>query len=528
MLRLNIKSYPDVRRRWQRHGLRAQVLAVLSELKILVQACGACGDRSGRVFRYLEELNRLYLDLLRVHAPPLLLRSASSCTLDMRNIDCVSHNPTVSIATTITPGGFARRVLQGALTKYNADDITSPLFDPELYYVHRRQRSRLSHPERLDSIDPCRPSWIDYLVGDLTESESHRLFILVTRSKVPSQIASKFRTAIEEALVFAFNRRGYALDPVESMRVCAYFIRQPQCDQARVEQLKPLWEHAGAWCIRVLGQAAGADDGQWANEVSRYEASVKELRFKRWSNVASEMIAVLCTSQRLETGAASAVSDAWALVSEWHYAWSTIMAALCPSGRRGFIDGSDKHTYPYWRPKLSGRFRLHELTLSTKAINRLMTQLVKTGHSRSALELLGFATSEAGISVDTSLFNVALHGLVNNASTDSGVGDSGLCFRPSSLSELPLANPHATLLYGTGEPDEMLGTMQALLRGMVRWKLTPDGVTLDALVLFCCHTQNQELLDAVLHMFAAKWRIVPSDSLRQRIFDHDLQEPEAD
>ncbi|KAJ1649853.1 hypothetical protein GGF38_005989, partial [Coemansia sp. RSA 25] len=135
----------------------------------------------------------------------------------MRNIDCVSHNPTVSIATTITPGGFARRVLQGALTKYNADDITSPLFDPELYYVHRRQRSRLSHPERLDSIDPCRPSWIDYLVGDLTESESHRLFILVTRSKVPSQIASKFRTAIEEALVFAFNRRGYALDPVESM-----------------------------------------------------------------------------------------------------------------------------------------------------------------------------------------------------------------------------------------------------------------------------------------------------------------------
>ncbi|KAJ2877496.1 hypothetical protein H4R27_006187 [Coemansia aciculifera] len=204
------------------------------------------------------------------------------------------------------------------------------------------------------------------------------------------------------------------------------------------------------------------------------------------------------------------------------------MTALCPDGRRGFVDGSDKHAFPYWRSKLPGRFRLHELTLSTKAVNRLLALLVKTGHSHSALELLGFATSEAGVPVDTSLFNIVLHGLVCTAFTDTGVGDGGPCLRLPSLSDLPLVNPHAASLYSTGESDEMLGATQALLRGMVRWRLTPDGVTLDALVLFCCHSQNQKLLDAVLRMFAAKWRIVPSESLRHKIFDHGLQEPEID
>ncbi|KAJ2891647.1 hypothetical protein IWW38_003532 [Coemansia aciculifera] len=529
MHKLNIMSYADVRRRRQRHGLRAQVLAALSELKHLIYAHAAGGDRSGRVFRYLEELNRLYLDLLRVHAQPLQLRSASSCTLDMRRIDCLARNPTVSIATPGSPVFFAQRVPQGTLTKYYADDITSPLFDPELYHVHRRQRARLSDPDRIHTIDPCRPSWIDYFVGDLTESESHQLFILVARSKVPSQVASKYRTAIEEALAFAFNRRGYALDPVESMRVCAFFIRQDKCDQAQVEQLMPLWKHAGAWCVSVLGNVAHDGSGQCGSEVSRYEEAVKELRFKRWSNVASEMIVSLCSCQHLEASAAGAVRDAWSLVGEWHQVWTLVMRALCADGRRGFVDGSDQHTYPYWRPKLPGRFRLHELTLSTKAINRLLARLVKAGHSRGALELLGFATSEAGVPVDTSLFNVALHGLVNGGSMDSGVGDDGgLYFCLSSLSDLPLANSHAALLFGTGEPDELLGTVQALLRGMVRWKLTPDGVTLDALVLFCCRTHNQELLDAILHMFAAKWRIVPSDSLRLKIFEHCLYEPEID
>ncbi|KAJ2877495.1 hypothetical protein H4R27_006186 [Coemansia aciculifera] len=84
MLKLNIKSLSDVRRRRQRHGLRAQVLAMLSELRLLIQACEVSGDRSARVFHHLEELNKLYLDLLCVHALPLRLRSALSCTLDMR------------------------------------------------------------------------------------------------------------------------------------------------------------------------------------------------------------------------------------------------------------------------------------------------------------------------------------------------------------------------------------------------------------------------------------------------------------
>ncbi|KAJ2738688.1 hypothetical protein GGI20_006236, partial [Coemansia sp. BCRC 34301] len=277
-------------------------------------------------------------------------------------------------------------------------------------------------------------------------------------------------------------------------------------------ELKPLWKHAGAWCVSVLGRTGNAGSRQNDSEASTYEGAVRELRFKRWSNVASEMIAVLCHSQHLAADKVDAVRDAWALVGEWHRSWTTVMAALCPDGRRGFVDGSDKHTYPYWRPKLPGRFRLHELTLSMKAINRLLTRLIKSGHSRSALELLGFATSEIGVPVDTSLFNIVLHGLVKSASTGSDIGDSSLCFYPSSMADLPLANPHAAFLYGTGDSGEMLvATMQALLRGMVRWRLTPDGVTLDALVLFCCHVRNQELLDAVLRMFAAKWRIVPSD-----------------
>ncbi|KAJ1924397.1 hypothetical protein GGI13_002697 [Coemansia sp. RSA 455] len=524
MLKLNIKSQSDVRRRRQRHGLRAQVLAVLSELRLLIQACEVSGDRSGRVFHYLEELNRLYLDFLRVHALPLRLRSALSCTLDMRHIDTMARNPTVYIGTEDTSVSFVQSSLQGTQVKYNTDDITSPIFDQDLYPAHRRQRSRpekhkiSDHEElgRLDMIDPRRPSWIDYLIDDLTEAECHQLFVLVARSKVPPQTASKYRTAIEEALVFAFMRRGYALDPVESMRLCMYFIRKPQYGLAKIKQLRTLWKHAGAWCTSVLSKAARTYDGQHSSELSRAEDAVKELRFKRWNNVASEIIA------------ASAVHDAWALVGEWHCTWTAVMTALCPDGRRGFVDGSDKHTFPYWRSKLPGRFRLHELTLSPKAINRLLTLLVKTGHSQSALELLGFATSEAGVPVDTSLFNIVLHGLVGATSTAMGVGDSGPCLRLPSLSDLPLVNSHAASLYRTREPDEMLGVVQALLRGMVRWRLTPDEVTLDALVLFCCHSQNQKLLDAVLRMFAAKWRIVPSESLRHRIFDHGLQEPEVD
>ncbi|KAJ2060294.1 hypothetical protein GGI17_003822 [Coemansia sp. S146] len=447
----------------------------------------------------------------------------------------MARNPTVYIATAGTPVFFAQRSLQGNLVKYNTDDITSPIFDQDLYPVHRQRsgpnKHKISdHDElgRLDTIDPRRPSWIDYLVDDLTETECHRLFILVARSKVPPQTASKYRTAIEESLVFAFIRRGYALDPVESMRLCMYFIRQPQRDLAKIEQLRSLWKHASAWCISVLSKTTNADDRHDSSEVSRAEEAVKELRFKRWNNIASEIIATLCHQPQPEADAASGAHDAWALVGEWHCTWTAVMTALCPDGRRGFVDGSDKHTFPYWRSKLPGRFRLHELTLSTKAVNRLLTLLVKTGHSHSALELLGFATSEAGVPVDTSLFNIMLHGLVSTASTDTGVGDGSPCLRLPSLSDLPLVNSHAASLYSTGEPDEMLGVIQALLRGMVRWRLTPDGVTLDALVLFCCHSQNQKLLYAVLRMFAAKWRIVPSESLRHKIFDHGLQEPEID
>ncbi|KAJ2346644.1 hypothetical protein GGH91_002138 [Coemansia sp. RSA 2671] len=534
MTKLNLKSHLDVRRRRQRHGLRARVLAVLSELRLLIQACGATGDRSGRVLHYLEELNVFYLDSLRAYAPPLSLRSALSCTLDMRYIDPTVPNPTVFLAATYSPVFLAPRPLHGTSTNYNADDVTSPIFDQELYPAHKK-RSRSKKQtiasceglERLDTIDPRRPSWVDYLIDDLTEAECHRLFILVARSKVPTQTAPKYRAAIEEALVLAFNRRGYALDPVETMRLCAYFIRQPQGDLARIEQLRLLWKHAGAWCVSVLGQTSNAGGEQSSSEVSRAEEAVKELRFKRWNNVVSEAITLLCYRSQPETGSDSGVRDAWALVGEWHFTWTAVMTAICPDGRRGFVDGSDKHTYPYWRSKLPGRFRLHELTLSTKTINRLLVLLVKAGHYRRALELLGFATSEAGVPVDTSLFNVALHGLISATHIDRNVGDGGP-LHLSSLSDLPLANSHAASLYSASEPDEMLGVIQALLRGMVRWKLVPDGVTLDALVLFCCHSQNQQLLDAVLRMFAAKWSIVPLDSLRQKILEHGLQAPKID
>ncbi|KAJ2002080.1 hypothetical protein GGI04_003479 [Coemansia thaxteri] len=431
----------------------------------------------------------------------------------MRRIDSAAQTPTLSIVHE-APVSFTQREFRGIMTRYNADNTTCPLFDRDL----------------LGSIDPCQPSWIDYLVSDLTEAENHQLFGMVARSKVPQGTASMYRTAIEETLVFAFNRRGFLLDPIESMRVCAYFIRQAHCDQAKIEQLMPLWRCAGLWCTSMLREASD-EVGDGEGQVVRAEAAAKELRFKRWNNVASGMISVLSQQCHEPAVVVAKVRCAWSLVSEWHRTWTAVMMALCPTERREFAAGIDKYAFPYWRPKLPGRFRLNELTLSTKSVNRLLVFLVRAGHVRDAVALLGFATSEAGVAIDCSLFNILLHGLVNPASVVAVHERDGRRFRLSSLSGLPLVNAHAPALYaasGSGEPplgtsdDETLRTMQALLRGMVRWRLVPDSVTLDALVLFCCRTQNAALLDVVLRLFSGKWHTEPSESMLQKIREHGL------
>ncbi|KAJ2295166.1 hypothetical protein IW139_003992, partial [Coemansia sp. RSA 353] len=208
MQRLNIKFYADIRRRRQHHGLRVQVLYVLAELRHLLHSCAETGDRSGRVFVYLEALNEHYTNALRHHAPVLQLRSANTLTLGMRDGQC---GPTIVVAAANQQQRMTTRS-----SRFTSDTACSPLFDRTMYSKRRRRE----FAARINAVDPRVACWVDYLINDLTEPESHALFRLVARSKVPEQTQPKYRAAIEEALALAFNRCAYALDPLESMRVC--------------------------------------------------------------------------------------------------------------------------------------------------------------------------------------------------------------------------------------------------------------------------------------------------------------------
>ncbi|KAJ2391959.1 hypothetical protein H4S02_001041 [Coemansia sp. RSA 2611] len=489
MHRLNLKFYTEIRRRRQHQGLRVRVLTALDELRCLIQACSKTGDRSGRVYLYLEELNRLYLSLLRHCAPGLRLRSANAVTLGPH-----SHETARSTVMVAVDGRQQQLLMRQTL--FSTDTATSPSFDCAIYSKKQRRETGA----QLDAVDPRNPCWVDYLVNDLTESEAHGLFLLVARSKIPRGTQAKYRTAIEEALALAFNRRGYALDPLESLRVCMYFLRclkRAAGDQTmHFRQLLAIWRHAGRWCTSETQTEQHADD-----------TAIGELRFKRWNNVASEALVWRVRGD---------LQGTCQLLGEWHGVWTRIMFILCPGGgRRGFVEGTDPLAYPFWRPKRPGLVRLHELTLSTPAMDGVLKRLAAAGLFDSAIEWLGLATSEIGVPVSASMFNIVLGGLANDV-------DPRVRLPPRLASLLVLTNPRALDAYRIPADSAPLAQVMVLLRGMARWNVQPDQFTLSALVRFGCRAGNHNLLRAVLSAFAERWQIVPSPQCWKLLADHGL------
>ncbi|KAJ2670748.1 hypothetical protein IWW42_003781 [Coemansia sp. RSA 1085] len=478
MYQLNLKFYADIRRRRQRQGLRIQVLSKLSELRHTIQAHVKSSDQSGRVTMYLEELNGLYSNYLHHQAHPLWLRSANSTSLS-----AIEERSEVTVVMAAV-GQQQQQQLVKHPVKFNAELAFGPLLDSKLYSKQLRKQNS----NRLKAINPRNINWIDYLVEDLDEAESHALFSVVARSKLSEQVQSKYRAAIEEALAFAFNRRGYVLHPIESLRVCMYFLRRMMSKKkqlANTQALLETWRHAGRFCVRALQATRESND-----------KAMSELLFMRWNNVASE--AILWQAQH-------SLPDATRLLAEWHVAWTRMMHILCPDGgRRSFLTGDNPAAYPYWRPKQPGQLRLHRLTLSTHTVDYLLQRMVCLGQMDNAVQLLGLATSEIGVPVRASMFNIVLNGLTKPPNPRTA-------WHVSLEQLLKPTNRHALCIYRTPADDGPVAQMMALLSGMTRWGISPDQHTFDALLRFCCRTENHSLLRAVVVIFADRWQIQPTD-----------------
>ncbi|KAJ1966104.1 hypothetical protein GGI12_000308 [Dipsacomyces acuminosporus] len=205
------------------------------------------------------------------------------------------------------------------------------------------------------------------------------------------------------------------------------------------------------------------------------------MRFKRWNNAASMLIASLCQEK-------AGLQAAWALLGEWHVQWTKVMKLLCPVRRHGFATGTDKHTYPFWRSKQPGRCRLHQLTLSTAAVNKLLLRLVLADEADRAAELLGFATSEIGVVASSAMFNTVLRGFLDPVPAG---GQDRRHLR--SLSALALTNKHSVALYSphglennrqtSCSPNRLPAETHLLFRGMARWGISPDKFTLEVLLV---------------------------------------------
>ncbi|KAJ2797813.1 hypothetical protein H4R20_005051, partial [Coemansia guatemalensis] len=149
MHRLDIRRDGDARQRRRQQGLRVQVLAALADLRHLIAACAATGDKQGRVYEQLERLNQLYVDSMCGQAEALQLQSAGSVTLDTRWLD--GDCATVQV---VMWGTSQRR------TVMVVNNDTSPAFERALY--GRRGGSGVA-------ADPRRASWVDCLVADMAE-----------------------------------------------------------------------------------------------------------------------------------------------------------------------------------------------------------------------------------------------------------------------------------------------------------------------------------------------------------------------
>ncbi|ORX69658.1 hypothetical protein DL89DRAFT_267842 [Linderina pennispora] len=492
MRRLNMKFHADIRQRRRRHGLRIRILGALSELQHLIQV-KPVDKRDTRVFMYLSDLNRHYTEYLCEHAEPLNLRSSTCIAMER-------HRSSGMSPITIAVADAAHPQLIPQTTPYMSDNPHCPLFDREMY---ARRHASQGMSDRISGVQPDIASWIDYMVGDLGEPAAHALFAVVSQSKVPERTSSRLRAAVEEALVLAFNRRGFTLTALESLRVCEYYLRQ-QAQPVQPKQVLRVWQAAGEDIAVDVASAQDADLVASPTSPGISAASIiAELAFKRWNNVASMMIVRLCGWP-----CDSNVAAAWALVRGWFLLWGPIMKVLCPVPRHSFASGSDPHAWAYWRPKLPGRDRLHALTLSTEAIVRLMSLLVDRGHTLHTAQVLGFAISEIGVPATMSMFNVMLRGYLNPGRKHRD--------NLADLSSLPLLNTQCVSLYVDGarlagqKSDSSVFMM--LLRGMQRWSLTPDAHTLGVLILSACQDGDHAKLEGVLRLFATQWGIVPRES----------------
>ncbi|KAJ1950005.1 hypothetical protein FBU59_000883 [Linderina macrospora] len=495
MRRLNMKFHADIKQRRRRHGLRIRILAALSELRHLVQV-GAAEKRDSRVYVYLSDLNRYYIEYLYEHAELLSLRSSTCIAMERHR----SHG---KVPVTIAVADATHPQLIPRATPYTSDNPYCPLFDKEMY---ARRFVLQEMAERAHAVRPDVASWVDYLVKDLGEPTAHALFLVVAQSKVPERTSSRLRTAVEEALVLAFNRCSFTLSALESLRVCEYYLRQ-KTQPVQSKQLLRAWQAAGETIAIDLAVSQNADllagTDPSSSGISQ-ATTVAELAFKRWNDIVSMMLVRLCRESTH-----SNILAAWALVHRWFLLWVPVMQMLCPVRRRNFADGSDPHAWAYWRPKLPGRDRLHTLTLSSEAVTRLMSVLVYRGHTLRAAQFLGFAISEIGVPASMSMFNVMLRGCVNpGTQCHDNLPD---------LSSLPLLNTQSVSLYvdetrllAEHQPDS--ASFRLLLRGMQRWSLTPDAFTLGVLIINACRANDLPKLQSVLRLFATQWGVLPKES----------------
>ncbi|KAJ2388682.1 hypothetical protein GGI05_003717, partial [Coemansia sp. RSA 2603] len=230
-----VASYDETRRRRQQQGRRAQVLAAVDGLRTLVLD----DPPAARLFALLAELDALYAEQLRDAAPALRLRAGTSLVVD-------------GVATAV--GHNTRPQTAPRLTRWRPS-ATCPSF------------------VRCTEADPVAPSWVDYLVGDLGVAATRALLTVVANAKV-RDAAPGLRPCVEEALVFAMARRGWALDVVAGSRACSYFLRRRTPGLAHVHQVQVVWH-------RLAAQLTPDGEAHF------------DLRFKRWNNVASQLARAL-------------------------------------------------------------------------------------------------------------------------------------------------------------------------------------------------------------------------------------------
>ncbi|KAJ2594703.1 hypothetical protein H4R99_005654 [Coemansia sp. RSA 1722] len=467
---VSIPFYNDIRRHRQIQGKRARVFAALADLQLLIQTTDISND-DGRVFWQLELVNQRYLEWLRFdRVPGLLLRGGTSV--------CVNGD-WVAVGSDTQPQMMARS------TVYE-ERANAPSFARREY-----EKRGMRKGSNMRVVDPVAAGWVDYLAADLNESDLHALFALVARSRVPDGALAQIRPAIEEALAFAYTRRGLTLNALESMRICMYFLRR-QGSGVHVRQLQRLWQYVGNALVAESNDAKGFD-----------------LEFKRWNNVASQILMVLVHGER-------GVIDAWAALAQWHTMWTCIMRRLCPVPRRAHPDGL---SFPYWRPKQPGRTRLHELTLDVQAINALLSALARDGHVERSIELLGLATSEAGVRLTTSLFNVVINALASSPAPQKSYA------LPTLSLLLPLlANKRAPTAYALPlDVDAGADAHVALVvRAMERWRVPPDARTLEIVATLCCRREDIGALCEALRMFAKRWGVAPSQRCWINIQAHSM------